>query len=161
MSQGILLSLFVAQVVTLVGLLVVARTRIKRDPRIGKPLFSRRDSQGVKPVLFAIQVGLMLVSLQARDFPTAHALVALYGAFMLTWLAPGIGDFGVGETGLYQGWVSRSFDEFDGWQLQREELRLRVGQRWISIDIPRDKYGELRTVLSRRIPERESPADGE
>ena len=156
MNQSTVFCLAIAQFVTLIGLGVIAHTRIKRDPKIGKPIFSRRDSRGLKPVLFAVHVGLMVISLQAVDFPTSHAIVALYGAFMLTWLAPGAGDFGFGETGLYQGWVSRRFDQFDAWQLGREQLRLRVAGRWMAVEIPREKYGELRSALRKHVPDREA-----
>lgn len=150
--------LFLAQLVTLFGFVVVASARTRRDPKIGAAIFSERDSKGVKPVLFAVHVGLILISLRAEAFPAAHAVVALYGAFMLTWLAPGSGDYGIGDGGLYQGWVARRFEEFDEWRLSRDELRLRLGSDWMALAIPREKYGELRAVLSRRIPDREGSA---
>jgi len=154
-DQGILLILFLAQIVSLAGLGIVAYARLKRDPKIGRPIYSSSDSEGRKPVLFAVQVGLALISLNAQDFPGMHAVVALYGAFMLTWLAPGAGDFGFGEGGIYRGWIARAFEDFEAWELGRDRLRLRLGQHWISIEIPNGKRSELRTALAKRVPDRE------
>ncbi|MFT7477379.1 MAG: hypothetical protein ACI80N_000654 [Gammaproteobacteria bacterium] len=105
--------------------------------------------------MFAVQVGLAMISLNAQDFPGMHAVVALYGAFMLTWLAPGAADFGFGEGGIYRGWIARAFEEFEEWELGRERLRLRVGERWMSMEIPNGKRAELRAALASRVPDRE------
>lgn len=156
-DQAIPVILFMAQVVALAGLGIVAFARVRRDPKIGRPIYAHADSAGRKPVLFAVHLGLAIICLNARDFPSMHAVVALYGAFMLTWLSPGVGDVGFGEGGLYRGWVARRFEEFDEWELGREELRLRVGAQWLSIEVPKGKRGELRAALAKRVPERERP----
>jgi len=156
MPLDVRVPLILAQLVTVIGLGVVASARMRREPRIGKPIAVRYDSGGVKPALFAVETGLLLVTLSADPFPTWHSVLALYGAFMLTWIAPGAGDQGCGEEGVFRGWIARRYEDLEEWRLTGDHLRFRLLGEWSAVEVPRDKAAQVRSILQRVVPERES-----
>ena len=160
MPQDVRIPLILAQLITVVGLGVVASVRMHREPKIGKPIAVRYDSCGVKPALFAVETGLLLIALTADPFPTAHSVLALYGAFMLTWIAPGAADQGCGEEGVFRGWFGRRYEDLEEWRLTGDHLRFRLLGEWGAVEVPRDKAGHVRSILERLVPERESPHKG-
>lgn len=145
-----------AQIVALLGLTVVARMRLARDPKIGKPFHIEHDSGGLKPALFALHTGLLIVAFVSEGFPKMHSLIALYGALMLTWLAPGAYDRACGETGVFRGWYARRYEELEEWRLTSDHLRFKLFGEWTFVEIPPEKRGKLRAILERAAPDRES-----
>ena len=148
--------LYVTQIMSLFGLGIVARARIARDPKIGKPFYIARDSGGLKPVLFAAQAGLLISALTLDGFPILFSIMALHGAALLTWLAPGTNDRACGESGVFRGWNGYRFEQLESWRLTGEHLRFRVLGEWRAVEVPADRRARLRAILEREIPERES-----
>jgi len=144
-----------ATIVASVGLIWVARLRLARDRKLGRPLVLIRDSAGVKPVLLASVCALAIVSYwnsQAR----MEAFVALYGALMLAWLSPGFRDRACGETGVIYGWYGRAYEDLEEWRLTGEHLRFKMNGEWAAVEVERDVRTKLRQVLEAKAPETES-----
>jgi len=152
----LLVLILLAQMIVIVGLAVVARVRAARDPRIGKPYLLIQDSRRVKPALLAVQTGLLIITLFADPFPRMHAALALLGAMLLTWLAPGIDDRACGEDGVYRGWYGRRYDELEEWRLTGDHLRYKLRGAWTSVEVPAGKRAHIRAILQESIPDRES-----
>ena len=148
-------ALLLAQTLAVLGLVIVARARMRRDPKIGRPIVVRHDSAGVKPALLAAQSGLAIVTLLAEDFPRLPALGALYGAFVLTWLTPGVHDRGLGEKGVFLGWRGRRFSELEGWCLTQGELRVKLLGEWNGIPLAASQRARTRALLEQAAPELE------
>ncbi len=146
-----------ALVISALGLAVVARMRMVRNPKLGKPLGLVHDSGGIKPVLFAVETGLFMIALLVPEpFPTEHALFALYGAFMLTWLCPGANDRGFGDEGVFRGWYGRRYEELEEWRLTGAHLRFRLHGEWTAVELPRERRAFVREILERVAPESQS-----
>ncbi|MFT4542471.1 MAG: hypothetical protein ACI841_000071 [Planctomycetota bacterium] len=152
----VLFLVLLAQTVILIGLTIVVRMRVRRDPKVGKPIRVRLDSAGFKPVLFALEVGLLIVVLTSEDFPTLQAMMTLFGAMLLTGFAPGSEDSAYGERGVFRGWYGRTYEELEEWRLTGEHLRYRLFGEWTSVEVPRPKVAQLRQILQRVAPETES-----
>lgn len=149
--------LVVGQMLVGLGLALATTLRMARDPRVGPTIHAVRDSRGVKPVLFAVETGLLLVSLTADPFPTTHAILVLLGALALTAICPGVHDQACGELGVYRGWFGRRYEELDEWRLAGDHLRFRMMGEWMSVALPRDRQAKVRAILERVAPDRESP----
>lgn len=149
--------LVVGQMLVGIGLAIATTLRMARDPRVGPPIHAVRDSGGVKPVLFAVETGLLLIAIAADPFPTSHALLVLLGAIALTAICPGAYDQACGELGVYRGWFGQRYEELEEWRLAGDHLRFRMLGEWTSVRLPRERQGRVRAILERVAPDRESP----
>ncbi|MCP3915632.1 MAG: hypothetical protein GY711_08765 [bacterium] len=148
-------TLIAVQVLTIIGLGVVARARLRRDPKIGRPLFIELDSGGFKPVMFAVQTGLLIIALRTDGFPALFSALTLYGTGVLTWLAPGAGDRACGEEGAFCGWYGRRYEDLEAWRIKEGRFSFPLSGQWAEIDVPPDKRARLHKILSGVCPERE------
>lgn len=153
----ILFCLVLAQLVTLFALTIVTRMRLRRDSRVGKPIHVRLDSRGFKPVLFALEVGLLLTVWRIPDFPTFSASLTLLASMLLTAFTPGPGDSAFGDRGVMRGWYGRRYEELEEWRLTGEHLRFRLFGEWTSVEVPRNQVSRLRQILTRVAAGSESP----
>ena len=149
--------LVVGQMLVGLGLALALSLRMARDPKVGEPIHVVRDSGGAKPVLLAVETGLLIVGLAADPFPTTHAAFVLLGAMALTALSPGVHDQACGELGVYRGWFGRRYDELEEWRLAGDHLRFRMLGEWTSVRLPRERHARVRAILERAAPGRESP----
>ena len=149
--------LLFGQLLVLTGLGIVTAVRLSRDPKVGAPILVVHDSAGVKPVLLALETGLLLVSLVADPFPTTHAAFVLLGAMLLTALSPGVGDRACGEDGVFHGWHGVRYADLEAWRLTGDHLRFQVRGEWSAVAVPRDRQARVRGILERIAGDRESP----
>ena len=78
-------------------------------------------------------------------------------ALPIVLLSPGPEDSLLGQTGVQRGFYSRHFGELEEWRLTGDHLRYRLFGEWTSAPCPAQEQPRLRELLTRTIPERETP----
>ena len=146
-----------AQTIVLVAMAVVLRMRVRRDTKVGAPIRVELDSGGFKTALFALELGLLIVAWQAEAFPSGQAVMTLLGTMILTAFTPGRYDSAVGESGVFRGWYGRRYEELEEWRLTGDHLRFRLFGEWTAVEVPRERIGHVRRLLTELAPQAESP----
>lgn len=142
------------------GLLTVFFMHGKNRRTVGAVQQEERPERGLRRgawfalALVTILSGALLgIGTMAWGF--VITLLAL--ALPIVLLSPGPEDSLLGQTGVQRGFYSRHFGELEEWRLTGDHLRYRLFGEWTSAPCPAQEQPRLRELLTRTIPERETP----